>query len=217
MHTFTLSPSHTFTPRVPIAHTTPDTSAPSATTTNPAASPSAEAEATGPAGGGTFPARARPPAGRPRPNRGRRRSWSPSSRRALASGMLGSSMSIGGAIGSAITGGMILAIGWRLTFVVYSIFGVVWAIGFYTWFRDQPQDHTSVKWTPGHDVPGDLSRLSCSQCVYIRQRCPRQPCGLRRCTRHSSSTPTPGRDGVSGAECASLRGQKQPVTRRTTL
>jgi sugar phosphate permease len=70
--------------------------------------------------------------------------WSPSSQRALASGMLGSSMSIGGAIGSAITGGMILTIGWRLTFVVYSIFGIVWAAGFYFWFRDRPQDHPSV-------------------------------------------------------------------------
>jgi MFS transporter, ACS family, D-galactonate transporter len=70
--------------------------------------------------------------------------WSPASRRAVASGMLGSSMSIGGAVGSAITGGMIVAIGWRLTFVAYSVLGVVWAAGFYLWFRDRPQDHASV-------------------------------------------------------------------------
>jgi sugar phosphate permease len=70
--------------------------------------------------------------------------WSPASQRALASGMLASSMSIGAAIGSAITGDMILAIGWRLTFAAYSVLGVVWAAGFYLWFRDRPQDHPSV-------------------------------------------------------------------------
>ncbi len=70
--------------------------------------------------------------------------WSPPSQRAVASGMLGASMSVGGAIGSAITGVMIVWLGWRWTFCAYSLLGVLWAFGFYRWFRDVPRDHPRV-------------------------------------------------------------------------
>lgn len=70
--------------------------------------------------------------------------WSPAARRASASGALGSCMSIGGAIGSALSGVLIVWIGWRSMFVLYSLLGVVWAVGFYLWFRDSPQEHPTV-------------------------------------------------------------------------
>jgi ACS family glucarate transporter-like MFS transporter len=70
--------------------------------------------------------------------------WAPISRRATASGALGSFMSVGGAIGSALTGLLLASIGWRLMFASYSLLGIVWAIGFYLWFRDTPQDHPAV-------------------------------------------------------------------------
>ena len=70
--------------------------------------------------------------------------WFPSSRRAFVSGTLASFMSIGGAIGVAITGTLIVSVGWRITFAAYSLLGVIWAAGFYWWFRDFPQQHASV-------------------------------------------------------------------------
>ena len=39
---------------------------------------------------------------------------------------------------------LIVAIGWRATFVVFSLVGVVWAAAFYWWFRDDPADHPRV-------------------------------------------------------------------------
>jgi nitrate/nitrite transporter NarK len=47
-------------------------------------------------------------------------------------------MSLGGAVGVFMTGFLVVGIGWRATFVAYSLLGIVWAIGFYWWFRDTP-------------------------------------------------------------------------------
>ena len=90
------------------------------------------------------------------------RNWLPTSRRALASGALGSFMNIGGAIGTALTGllvsGIVLtldestgsrlallpAMSWRLALALFAIPGLVWAVGFYYWFRDTPDQHAGV-------------------------------------------------------------------------
>jgi sugar phosphate permease len=70
--------------------------------------------------------------------------WAPVAHRGTATGMLASSMSVGSAIGSALTGFLLIWIGWRLAFAGYALLGVAWAIGFYLWFRDLPQDHPNV-------------------------------------------------------------------------
>jgi len=70
--------------------------------------------------------------------------WFAPTGRALAMGGLGSFMSIGGAVGAALSGLLLEPLGWRLTMLVFSSFGLVWAIGFYLWFRDLPQDHRAV-------------------------------------------------------------------------
>jgi len=70
--------------------------------------------------------------------------WFAPTRRALATGGLGSFMSIGGAVGVALGGLLLEPLGWRVTMLVFSSFGLVWAVGFYLWFRDLPQDHGAV-------------------------------------------------------------------------
>jgi MFS family permease len=71
--------------------------------------------------------------------------WFPPTRRALASGSLGSFMSIGGAVSALVTG-LLLAqdLSWRWMFVLYAAPGIIWAVGFYLWFRDRPAEHPSV-------------------------------------------------------------------------
>jgi len=59
--------------------------------------------------------------------------------RAVASGALGSFMSLGGAVGVFATGLLVTAIGWRWTFAAYGSLGIFWAAGFYLWFRDTPE------------------------------------------------------------------------------
>ena len=70
--------------------------------------------------------------------------WFPSTERAIASGALASFMSVGAVAGAALTAVMLDAMSWRTVFVIFSLVGVVWAVGFYGWFRDRPQDHSRV-------------------------------------------------------------------------
>ena len=70
--------------------------------------------------------------------------WFAPTTRAVCTGGLGSFMSIGGALGGVLSGLLLEPLGWRITMLVFSSFGVIWAIGFYLWFRDQPGDHAGV-------------------------------------------------------------------------
>ncbi len=70
------------------------------------------------------------------------RRWFPDTGRALASGALSSSMSLGGAVGVAVTGFLLTRLGWRATFLAFSTLGIVFSIGFYRWYRDTPAEHT---------------------------------------------------------------------------
>lgn len=70
--------------------------------------------------------------------------WFPSTQRGIPSGALGSFMSVGGAVGSILTGALLEDIDWRWLFVLYALPGIVWAGGFRAWFRDRPEDHPQV-------------------------------------------------------------------------
>jgi MFS family permease len=70
--------------------------------------------------------------------------WFPATRWALANGLLGSCMQIGAAIAAALTGLLLAPLGWRWVFAVYAVPGVVWAVGFFLWFRDRPEEHPAV-------------------------------------------------------------------------
>jgi ACS family glucarate transporter-like MFS transporter len=70
--------------------------------------------------------------------------WLPATRRALASSALGASLSVGGALGAAITGVLLEPVGWRWLFGIYALPSLVWAVWFFAWYRDRPQDHPAV-------------------------------------------------------------------------
>jgi ACS family glucarate transporter-like MFS transporter len=70
--------------------------------------------------------------------------WFPSTRRAFVSGVLGSFMGIGGALGAALTGVLLGLVDWRWMFVLYASLGLFWAAWFYFWFRERPADHPAV-------------------------------------------------------------------------
>jgi MFS family permease len=70
--------------------------------------------------------------------------WFPQRRRSLASGSLASFMSIGGALGPALAGQLLFDLGWRGTFALFALPGLVWAVLFWLWFRDDPKEHSSV-------------------------------------------------------------------------
>ncbi len=70
--------------------------------------------------------------------------WFPKTGQALAMGALGSFMSVGGAVGAVLTGWLVVEIGWRWMFVLYSLPGLLWAAWFWGWFRETPGEHAAV-------------------------------------------------------------------------
>ncbi|VTS00690.1 mfs transporter : General substrate transporter:Major facilitator superfamily MFS_1 OS=Planctomyces maris DSM 8797 GN=PM8797T_00709 PE=4 SV=1: MFS_1 [Tuwongella immobilis] len=70
--------------------------------------------------------------------------WFPLSQRGRASGFLTASMSLGGAVGAYITGQMLGVTTWQNIFVILAIPGILWAIGFFVWYRDTPAEHWQV-------------------------------------------------------------------------
>lgn len=70
--------------------------------------------------------------------------WFPAEGRGPAQGMVNTTALIGGAVSPAAAAYLIDAVGWRWAFVIFSVPGVVWAIAFHRWFRDNPAGHPAV-------------------------------------------------------------------------
>ncbi|MBL9125248.1 MAG: MFS transporter [Planctomycetaceae bacterium] len=66
--------------------------------------------------------------------------WFPLAERGTAQGIVITSAQLGGALAPAMAAYLIAGIGWRLTFVAFSLLGFVWAIAFYGWYRDTPAE-----------------------------------------------------------------------------
>ncbi|SIO20907.1 MFS transporter, ACS family, glucarate transporter [Singulisphaera sp. GP187] len=79
--------------------------------------------------------------------------WYPVSRRAWVSGILTSFMGVGGGIGAALTGFILVYVSWRWMFLLYAVPGLIWALGFALWFRNNPCEHPSVN-------PAELALIS---------------------------------------------------------
>ncbi len=72
------------------------------------------------------------------------REWFPDSSRGRASGLVAASMLLGGAAAPLASQWLMDQVGWRWTFVIFAVCGVVWAIAFYVWFRDNPAEHPAT-------------------------------------------------------------------------
>ncbi|MGD9723175.1 MAG: MFS transporter [Pirellulales bacterium] len=70
--------------------------------------------------------------------------WFPRSERGAAQGFVIFTAQLGGAGAPIVAAYAIDAMGWRATFVAFSLLGVVWAVLFHRWFRDDPAQHPAV-------------------------------------------------------------------------
>jgi MFS family permease len=73
--------------------------------------------------------------------------WFPATERGRAHGVVWMASRIGGAISPLMVIPIQLAYGWRASFFVFGILGIVWAAAWYWWFRDNPREKQGV--TPG--------------------------------------------------------------------
>ncbi len=65
--------------------------------------------------------------------------WMPLAQRTLGCGVFTAGMQIGAIIASWSVGVLILEFDWRWIFVAFSMPGILWALGFVSWFRERPE------------------------------------------------------------------------------
>jgi MFS family permease len=70
--------------------------------------------------------------------------WFPEDRRGTASAAINAGMSAGAVAAGGLSAVLLPWLGWRLTLQLLALVGVVWAIGFWTTFRDRPEQHPWV-------------------------------------------------------------------------
>lgn len=72
-------------------------------------------------------------------------SWFPVKERGIVNGVNFSGSRVGAAFSLPLLAWMVTELGWRHTFFLWGAIGVVWAIVWYWWFRDDPEQHPSVR------------------------------------------------------------------------
>ncbi len=70
--------------------------------------------------------------------------WLPVEARASAHGVVWLASRIGGALTPFIVAPLIVSLGWRSVFFVFSVLGVVWSVAWYAWFRNSPREKAGV-------------------------------------------------------------------------
>jgi sugar phosphate permease len=70
--------------------------------------------------------------------------WFPLARRGIVSAILTGSMQVGAVTATALTARLLGPLGWRVVLQAYAAFGIVWALAFFLWFRNRPEEHTRV-------------------------------------------------------------------------
>lgn len=71
-------------------------------------------------------------------------SWIPMSERGLVQGAMFSGARFGAAFTLPLVAWMVGHLGWRWTFVIMGGIGVLWAVFWFFWFRDDPQTHPNL-------------------------------------------------------------------------
>src|SRR5258706_11341117 len=70
--------------------------------------------------------------------------WLPSRERVRAQGILWMSARWGGAFTPLIVHAVLQLMTWRQAFVLFGAIGVIWAVVFYLWYRDNPRDNKNI-------------------------------------------------------------------------
>jgi ACS family glucarate transporter-like MFS transporter/ACS family D-galactonate transporter-like MFS transporter len=66
--------------------------------------------------------------------------WMPLAQRSIACGFVAAGMAVGAIAASGLSGVAMLSWGWRSVFAAYALPGIIWTIGFFGRFRDNPSD-----------------------------------------------------------------------------
>lgn len=70
--------------------------------------------------------------------------WFPLAQRGRTTGVMWMGARLGGSLAPPLAVYMIAGLGWRSTFFVFGLVGVVWCWFFWSWYRDEPSQHPAV-------------------------------------------------------------------------
>ncbi len=70
--------------------------------------------------------------------------WFPAAERGRAQGAVWTASRLGGALTPLLVVPIMAAYGWRMTFYVFGVAGLVWAVAWYWWYRDTPVEKPGV-------------------------------------------------------------------------
>ena len=70
--------------------------------------------------------------------------WFPLQERSRANGFMWMGARSGGALAPPMAVALITLVGWRWTFAIFGVVGLVWCVVCFFWYRDDPADHKSV-------------------------------------------------------------------------
>ena len=70
--------------------------------------------------------------------------WIPLAERGRIQGIFFAGAHLSGGLTPLVVAAIAGWLEWRAIFVVFGLVGMVWALGWYAWFRDEPRDHPSV-------------------------------------------------------------------------
>jgi ACS family glucarate transporter-like MFS transporter len=70
--------------------------------------------------------------------------WLPQREHGVAQGITWMAARWGGAVTPLLVVWVLSFMSWRMTFVLFAGLGVIWAVSFYLWFRDNPREHKGV-------------------------------------------------------------------------
>ena len=98
--------------------------------------------------------------------------WMPATERGLAHGVIFTGSRLGGSLTPYTVVALMAALGWRPTFVVFGGLGLAWALAFYTWFRDDPGQKSSVSAAELELIRGGLAAAEHGAAERNRPRVP---------------------------------------------
>jgi ACS family glucarate transporter-like MFS transporter len=70
--------------------------------------------------------------------------WFPARERGRANGVMFLGSRLGGMLSAPVALVIIGRWGWRASFVLFGMIGVVWALAWYAWYRDRPEEHPAM-------------------------------------------------------------------------
>lgn len=70
--------------------------------------------------------------------------WMLPAERGWAQGVTHAGSRLGGAVTPVIVAGMIALWGWRAPFLIFALFGILWGVVWFVFYRDKPDEHASV-------------------------------------------------------------------------